>query len=286
MREVNVLSLGAGIQSTTLLVMSCKGVLPKLDAVVFADTGFERSATYKHLEKLKDISQGAGIPLYIVDGGNMRMDIIESKKYSKEKVIKSWGVMPMYRITKDGKEAMLRRQCTQRYKIRPIERCLKYNILGLKKGCSAPDNIKVNMWLGISMDEVQRIRMSKDYWINNTYPLIGIPHNFLEKNFTRTDCVNWLKENFDKNPVPRSACIACPYQSNLEWRNIKMNYPKDFGQAVEIEQIIKTGDPETWPAGDVFLHRKCKTLDQIDFRSAEDKGQSNWINECNGLCGV
>ena len=36
---LNVLSLGAGVQSSTLLLMSCRGVLPKLDAAIFADTG-------------------------------------------------------------------------------------------------------------------------------------------------------------------------------------------------------------------------------------------------------
>src|SRR5580693_1262892 len=56
-----VLSLGAGWQSTTLLLMSIKGELPMLDAWVFADTQYEPEAVYAHLEWLKEQSTKAGI---------------------------------------------------------------------------------------------------------------------------------------------------------------------------------------------------------------------------------
>ena len=49
--KISVLSFGAGVQSTTLLMMSLAGELPPLDAVVFADTGWEPRAVYAHLEK-------------------------------------------------------------------------------------------------------------------------------------------------------------------------------------------------------------------------------------------
>lgn len=44
-RLLKVLSLGAGVQSSALLLMSCRGVLPRIDAAVFADTRFEPSGT-------------------------------------------------------------------------------------------------------------------------------------------------------------------------------------------------------------------------------------------------
>ena len=33
---LNILSLGAGVQSTTLALMACDGTLPGLDAAIFA----------------------------------------------------------------------------------------------------------------------------------------------------------------------------------------------------------------------------------------------------------
>lgn len=38
---INVLSLVAGVQSTTVALMSIEGALPRLDHAVFADTGWE-----------------------------------------------------------------------------------------------------------------------------------------------------------------------------------------------------------------------------------------------------
>ena len=39
---------------------------------------------------------------------------------------------------------------------------------------------------------------------------------------------------------------------------------------------------------EVFLHRSCKPLDEIDFDTDEDKGQQifDFKNECEGLCGT
>lgn len=41
MPRLKVLSLGAGVQSTTVLLMSWAGELPPLDCAIFADTGWE-----------------------------------------------------------------------------------------------------------------------------------------------------------------------------------------------------------------------------------------------------
>ena len=42
---LRILSLGAGVQSSAVLLMSCDGVLPKLDCAIFADTGWEGRRT-------------------------------------------------------------------------------------------------------------------------------------------------------------------------------------------------------------------------------------------------
>jgi hypothetical protein len=61
-----VLSLGAGVQSSVLLLMSCRGVLPRLDHAVFADTGWEPAGVYAHLDWLRGEAEAAGIPLHVV----------------------------------------------------------------------------------------------------------------------------------------------------------------------------------------------------------------------------
>jgi hypothetical protein len=53
MKELHVLSLGAGVQSTTLYLMFMRGVLtPQIDCAIFADTGEEPTPVYRHLDWL------------------------------------------------------------------------------------------------------------------------------------------------------------------------------------------------------------------------------------------
>lgn len=74
-------SLGAGVQSTTFALMSAEGLLPKLDALIFADTGWEPRAVYDHLNRLEtEVLIPAGIPLYRVSNGNLRDDALDPNK--------------------------------------------------------------------------------------------------------------------------------------------------------------------------------------------------------------
>src|SRR5271170_6914244 len=53
--DFTYLSLGAGVQSTAMLIMSALGLqgCPKADVAIFADTGDEPAWLYDHLETLK-----------------------------------------------------------------------------------------------------------------------------------------------------------------------------------------------------------------------------------------
>ena len=76
-RPLRVLSLGAGVQSTTVLLMSLAGDLPPLDAAIFADTGSEPDAVYAHLEWLAERMADADVPLYRVDAGNLGDTVLD-----------------------------------------------------------------------------------------------------------------------------------------------------------------------------------------------------------------
>lgn len=78
-----ILSLGAGVQSTTVLLMSCVGELPKLDAAIFADTHWEPAAVYAHLEWLEGVAGEHGIPIHRVSAGNIRSDALISQVRGK-----------------------------------------------------------------------------------------------------------------------------------------------------------------------------------------------------------
>lgn len=51
--RLRVLSLGAGVQSTTMALMAAHGEIgPMPDCAIFADTGWEPKSVYDHLEWL------------------------------------------------------------------------------------------------------------------------------------------------------------------------------------------------------------------------------------------
>jgi len=250
MYKLRILSLGAGVQSSTILLMACKGELPKPDACIFADTGWETMATYMHLEWLKVEAAKHGIPVIVVDNGNIRQNTLDGQVRGKR-----WVSMPLF--TNNGR-GLLRRQCTLEHKITPIKRQIR-KMLGIKPHCVAPKDC-VEQWIGISTDEAQRIftRQSSRESVMR-YPLI-------EMNMTRIDCIKWLKNNYDIT-VPKSSCVGCPYHSQKEWRALSGIEFKDA--CVFDEAIRRKGGVR----GDLFLHRSCMPLSDVDLSTPEERGQ-------------
>lgn len=272
--QLKVLSLGAGVQSSTVLLMSCRGVLHKLDAAIFADTQWEPKAVYEWLTFLESEAVKAGIPIFRVTKGNIRKDALRSRVRSAEyKQMEDgrWASMPLYTMLNDrDSEGQIRRQCTKEYKITPITQKARE----LKEQSGA---YSVQQWYGISADEMRRMRFSQVGWIENYYPLIF----GLERPYHRHDCLRWLEEN-GFSQAPRSACLGCPYHSDAEWRAIKEN-PQEWADVVAFDASIRKVGGQT---ADTYLHRSCKPLPMIDLSTAEERGQLNWLQECEGMCGV
>jgi len=280
--RLKVLSLGAGVQSTTVLLMSCRGVLPKLDAAVFADTQWEPAEVYEHLGWLTEQAEDVGIPVHRVTNGDLRQHTMEGFVRGSAADGQRYASLPLHVLNNDGSRGMIRRQCTTEYKIVPIERFIRRELLGLKPHGRAPADA-VDQWFGISADEMRRVRLTRDHWKRHVYPLVGLPAAMLDRPFTRLMCSDWLREHYPGRDVPRSACIGCPYHTNDEWRRIKSD-PEQWADAVEVDRAIRHADGMD---GQVFLHRGCRPLEQIDLRSDEDKGQMTFgfRNECLGYCG-
>lgn len=255
--NMKVLSLGAGVQSTTILLMACKDEIKKPDVAIFADTGWESSETYKHLEWLKGISESNGISLLVVRAGNIRDDILNAAELKSR-----FASMPMYCLN-NGRKGMLRRQCTSAYKIVPIHKKIR-ELLGYKpKQKIAPD--AVEQWVGISTDEAQRIFGFYNHrWLNNTFPLIDM-------DMSRAECELWLQENYPYLKVVKSACVGCPFHTNCEWREVR-NKLDEWQSAVEFDRAIRNIGGQI-KSKELYLHKSLKPLEEVDVRSEEEKGQ-------------
>tara|TARA_R100000808_G_scaffold5976_4_gene17963 strand:- start:528 stop:1385 length:858 start_codon:yes stop_codon:yes gene_type:complete len=284
MRPLRILSLGAGIQSSTILLMSLRGELPKLDHAIFADTGWEPQEVYTHLEWLKPLAEAGGIPLHVVKNPNGGMLEISVRGFveGSESLGKRYATMPLRTLSPDGKEGMLRRQCTSEWKALPVERKIK-EILGLKPRGRWPKELVVDQMYGISSDEIIRIRDSADKWRRNVYPLCNIPSEYLPTVYSRRSCVAWLEKHYPNQPMPRSACLGCPYHDNKTWRDLRDRRPEEWAHVVEIDKKIRHGhDMES----EAFLHRSLKPLDEADLGDELDQGMfAGFKEECLGYCG-
>lgn len=62
---LRVLSCGAGVQSSTVLLMAVEGELPPIDVAIFADTGLEPPDVYAWLDVLRARAEHAGIEFIV-----------------------------------------------------------------------------------------------------------------------------------------------------------------------------------------------------------------------------
>lgn len=266
---LRVLSLGAGVQSSTVLLMSCAGELPKLDHAIFADTGWEPAAVYRHLDWLERQAVAAGIVVHRVSAGDLRSEVLSQREGRRAPSLP-------YHLASPRSDGMMRRQCTATYKIEPIQLRVA-ELIGLRPRQRRPQEPMVEMWIGISADEAQRMRTSAQPWITNRYPLI------YDARMRRADCLDWIAARGYPTP-PRSSCIGCPFHSDAEWRRMRDDDPVAWADAVGFDAAIRRL-PRI--KADAYLHRQRVPLDQVDLSTAEERGQlSMFGNECSGTCGV
>jgi hypothetical protein len=266
-KVLTVISLGVGVQSSTMALMSAKGVLPKVDCAIFADTGYEPKKVYEYLEWIKT---QLPFPVYTVEKGNIKDDMLNSISNGTR-----FLVAPFY--TKNsitGKKGMVMRQCTNDYKIQPIRKKIR-ELCNINYGKHFPKDKYVDQWIGISTDEISRMKPARDKYINNVHPLIDLK-------MSRKDCLKWMSEN--AFPLPeKSACICCPFHDDKYWYFMKHNRPEEFADAVEFDKKIRRGSRKQ--DDELFTHRKCIPLDEVNFDIKTDQPDM-FNNECEGMCGV
>jgi hypothetical protein len=249
---MKILSLGWGVQSFTLAAMVALGELEPVDAAIHADTTHESILTYEFAQRWTGWLQCNSVKVITV-----------SESIAAERVW-SGEMIPAYTSNSLGENGQAFRTCTQRWKIIPMRRWIQANRNGEP----------VEQWLGISLDEFQRMKDSDVKYITNRWPLI-------ENKITRADCIKWLEEHELEVP-PKSACTFCPYHNTAEWQRIKGSQA-DWKEAVDVDRAIRNARPPY----QLFVHPARKPLEEIDFRTQEEKGQlSLWDQECSGICGV
>ncbi len=276
-KEIHILSLGAGVQSTALYLMDLDGDLDdiKFDYAIFADPGDEPEAVYTHLEWLK---QQGGCEIITKSKGCLGDDLVKGENSTGQR----FASIPAFTLNPDRGVGQMRRQCTMEYKIQVVEEAIRRDVLGLKKRQRIPKDVLIWQYVGFSMDEPGRAarargRFAQRGWTDVRFPLI-------EDQMTRLDCMNWLEQRVP-HETPRSACVFCPYKSNREWLRLKKAGGNDWARAVEIDEALRTEGTVFNRNVDnpMFLHRSCKPLAECHL----DESQLDLFDmECEGGCGL
>lgn len=267
---MKVIALGMGMQSTALYLMSSMRLFERADVAIFADPCAEHDNTYKIKDWLLDWSKQCAdaIPIEIVKT-NIKDDIIGNDN----KKSKSFVSLPTYVINKNGEKGMVsRRQCTMDYKIKPLERKVR-EIMGLKKFQRWKD---CEFWMGITIDEAQRMKDNYNKKIKNRYPLI-------EMMMSRNDCKQFMEKNNFPIP-PKSACVFCPFHSDKDWIKLKKENGNAWKLIKEVDRSLRSKINPNGKMYKQYLHKDCKPIEKIYFK---DQDQIDMFgNECEGHCGI
>lgn len=268
--ELTVISLGGGVQSSVMALMAAEGAIkPMPDFAVFADTGWEPAGVYRHLHWLET---KLPFPVRRVQRSNIREDILAGTNSTGQK----FSSIPAFVRKANGKRGIAKRQCTREYKLTPIETELR-DLLGLGYRQAVPQGIFVDMWIGISRDEIIRMKDSRQPWIVNYWPLIDL-------GMTRSDCKRWFAERYPGRTLPRSACIGCPYHTDAEWSQMKNLDPQSWDDAVLIDSALRAHGRNERLEGAMYLHSSLQPLHEVTFVASTQI--QLFGDECEGICGV
>lgn len=275
--KFNFLSLGAGVQSSTLALMAaCGEIKPMPDAAIFADTQAEPANVYKWLDWLET---QLPFPVHRVTKGSLTEASLTLRKRTRsEGAPYAKSLIPAYVLGPGGELGIMGRSCTYDYKLLQLLKKQR-QLAGIKRG---QKECIVTSWIGISFDEIQRMKMSREPWVQHRHPLI-------EKKMRRDDCIRWMNDNGFPQP-PRSACVYCPFHSNKEWKRLRDEEPHEFARAVKFEKDLQKIKKESQNMRGVpYLHPQRIPLDQVDLDDVPVNQLQLWNtmqNECEGMCGM
>lgn len=276
-----IISLGLGQQSTTLYLMSSLGIIERADYAIFSDTGAESKKTYEYLKWLKRWSKrNNGIPIILTGKKSLYRDLIHGTSISG----KRFASIPAFTKDENGKIGILRRQCTEEYKTNEIFASIR-KLYRLKPRKRTPDT---EIWLGITMEEMERMKYPRTKWMTFVYPFLNIKSKkgghekvTYTKLFRRSDCTQWLNENNFPIP-PKSACIFCPFQSDHRWREMKLHQPDEWDKVIKLDERIRNSTRKG-VAKPIYLHRSAQPLKDADL---QENQLDLFTAECSGICGI
>ena len=248
---MDVLSYGGGRQTVAMAILIKRGVLPRPDRVVIADTGREARSTWAYLDAYtRPLLATVGLDVEIASHDLATVDL-----YGHNGTL----LLPVW--TETGKFTAY---CSGEWKKAVIRRYLR--------GQGVGPETRVTNWIGYAWDERRRIKgEDTGPWLRR-FPLI-------ELGLTKADCQIIIADEGLPLP-PSSSCWMCPHRSNAEWRHVRDNLPEQWQEAIALDEEIR----ETDERHAVYLHQSRVPLALADL-DAPDRREP--MRQCSlGLCMV
>ena len=266
---VRVLSLGAGVQSSTLALMASRGDIgPMPDYAVFADTKWEPKKVYEWLAWL---TPQLAFPVYWASREGMDLGQMTLAVAAGEIPFQGSQIPPFFLAEPNG---LIPKQCSKVFKTRVVSGEIRHR-LGLKPGERAPKGLSVELWIGISLDELSRAKVNEIPWFTNRFPL-------LEAGMKRADCITYCDDRQVPRP-PKSSCIFCPFRRKKAWKAMRDNEPEDFSAACAFDRAIRI---IPGVEGKAYVSDDRVPLEDLDLDGDDGQMSMSFDDECEGACGV
>lgn len=258
-KSLRVLSLGGGRQSSGLAALAVQGKISMPDVVLFADTGAEIPATLKAVKIIFEKMSALGIMCETVSNGSL----LDEPKGGRGGL----SLAPWFVRNENEEVGMLRRQCTDELKIKPIHQRIR-----ALAGCLPKHKLKTQqrIMLGISIEEMQRIKPAKEPWLVLEYPLVDL-------NMTGMDAAIECYKVFGFVPE-KSSCFCCPYTRAKTWNERRAENPELFQKAVEIDRRLRTLQGTAGIKNKPYVHPSAQPLEKATH------AQPTLLKECSGYC--
>src|SRR5215475_20546 len=137
---IHLISLGAGVQSSTMALMAKHGEITPMPAgAIFADTQDEPSSVYRWLEWLE---KELPFPVHRVTRGSLREGLLKLHTRADGKGFSTFHCIPAFTLNDGGDKGMAPRQCTHNYKVLPLDRAAR-KLGNVSRG---EKEVKVCLW--------------------------------------------------------------------------------------------------------------------------------------------
>jgi 3'-phosphoadenosine 5'-phosphosulfate sulfotransferase (PAPS reductase)/FAD synthetase len=249
-----IMNYGGGRQTVAMLILVKRGLIPRPDRIIVADTGRENTSTWEYRDEIAEpLAQSMGLSIEIAPRSLAYVDL-----YSHQGDL----LLPVYTAT--GKLSAF---CSTEWKQRVVRRYLKEH--GIHSATA---------WIGYAIDERHRYKPNKEDGSGPWYRAFPL----FDLSLTKRDCRQIITDAGLPMPPP-SACWMCANKGNEEWRYERDNYPSDFNAACRLDEEIREEDLARGNSG-VWLHHSRVPLREADLE-AEDRQEPS--RQCGlGMCMV